>query len=43
MNYDDFFVDTEKGDPLFAQNKTDLNLAKESFDELQEVSAFFSR
>ena len=43
MNYDDFFADTEKSDPLFAQNKTDLNLAKESFDELQEVSAFFSR
>ena len=43
MNYDDFFADTEKNDPLFAQNKTDLNLAKESFDELREVSAFFSR
>ncbi len=43
MNYDDFFSDTEKGDPLFAQSKTDLNLAKESFDEMQEVSTFFSR
>ncbi len=43
MSYDDFFSDTEKNDPLFAQNKTDLNLAKESFDEFQEVSAFFSR
>ena len=43
MQYDDFFSDTEKSDPLFAQNKTDLNLAKESFEELQEVSAFFSR
>ena len=41
MNYDDFFSDTGKGDPLFAQNKSDLNLAKDSFDELQEVSAFF--
>lgn len=43
MDYDDFFSETEKDDPLFAQNKTDLNLAKESFDELREVSAFFGR
>lgn len=43
MNYQDFFSDTERDDPLFAQSKTDLNLAKESFDELQEVSAFFAR
>lgn len=43
MDYEDFFSDTERNDPLFAQNKTDLNLAKESFDELEEVSAFFSR
>jgi len=43
MNYDDFFAHTEKNDPLFGQNKTDLNLAKESFDESQEVSVFFSR
>lgn len=42
MNYQDFFSDTERGDSLFAQNKTDLNLARESFDELQEVSAFFA-
>jgi len=43
MNYDDFFSDTQKGDSLFGQSKTDLNLAKESFDETQQVSAFFSR
>lgn len=42
MDYQDFFSDAEKGDSLFAQNKTDLNLARESFDELQEVSAFFA-
>ena len=42
MIYDDFFSNTERGDSLFAQNKTDLNLARESFNELQEVSAFFS-
>ena len=43
MNYDDFFSDTEKDDPLFGQNKSDLNLAKKSFDELREVSAFFGQ
>jgi len=42
MDYQDFFSDAERGNPLFAQNKTDLNLARESFDELQEVSAFFA-
>jgi len=43
MDYNDFFADTEKNDPLFAQSKSDLNLAKDSFDELREVSAFFGR
>lgn len=43
MNYDDFFSETKKGNPLFAQSKTDLSLAKESFDDTQEVLAFFSR
>ncbi len=43
MDYDDFFSDTEKDDPLFAQSKADLNLAKDSFDELREVSTFFGR
>ena len=42
MDYQDFFSETERGDSMFAQNKTDLNLARESFDELQEVSAFFA-
>ncbi|MFA5744982.1 MAG: Panacea domain-containing protein [Candidatus Paceibacterota bacterium] len=42
MDYQDFFSDAGRGDPLFAQNKTDLNLARESFSELQEVSAFFA-
>jgi uncharacterized phage-associated protein len=43
MDYDDFFVDTPKGDDLFSQNKSDLEMAKESFSEQKEVSAFFTR
>jgi len=43
MDYDDFFVDTHKGDDLFSQNKSDLEIAKESFLEQKEVSAFFTR
>lgn len=43
MNYNDFFADGSKDDPLFGQKKSDLALAKESFDELGEVSAFFTR
>lgn len=43
MNYDDFFADTERKDPLFAQNKADLDLARESFDESREVAEFFAR
>ena len=43
MNYDDFFVDAPKGDDLFSQNKSDLEMAKESFSEQKEVSAFFTR
>lgn len=43
MNYDDLFENTEKGDSLFEENKIDLNLARESFEELKEVSEFFSR
>lgn len=43
MNYDDFFVDTQKGDDLFFQNKSDLEMAKESFSEQKEVSAFFTK
>lgn len=41
MNYDDFFTDGTQND-LFGQTKTELNLAKESFDELREVSGFFA-
>ena len=42
MDYEDLFADAEKDDTFFAQNKTDLHLAKESFTELQEVSSFFA-
>ena len=43
MNYDDFFADTQKGDDLFSQYKSDLEVAKEAFSELKEVSEFFAR
>ncbi|MEI6588278.1 MAG: Panacea domain-containing protein [Candidatus Moraniibacteriota bacterium] len=43
MNYNDFFAEAEKADILFGQKKSDLSFAKESFGELQEVSAFFAR
>ncbi|HVU06522.1 MAG TPA: Panacea domain-containing protein [Candidatus Paceibacterota bacterium] len=43
MDYEDFFSSTEKDDPLFAENKSDLALAKETFDEMKEVSKFFAR
>ena len=43
MDYDDLFTETERGDSLFEQSKSDLNLARESFEELKEVSAFFAR
>ncbi len=43
MNYDDFFVSSEKNDPLFSENKADLALAKDTFDEMKEVSEFFAR
>ncbi len=43
MDYDDFFSDMPKGNELFSQNKSDLEMAKESFSELKEVSAFFAR
>ncbi len=43
MDYKDLLVDTQKKDSLFAENKEDLNLARESFEELKEVSEFFSK
>lgn len=43
MNYDDFFADTPKGDGLFSQNKSDLEMVKEFFSEQKEVSDFFAR
>jgi uncharacterized phage-associated protein len=43
MDYDDFFADGSKNDPLFRQKKSDLNLAKESFGESEEMSAFFAK
>jgi uncharacterized phage-associated protein len=42
MSYDELFSDsTQNG--LFGQSKTELNLAKESFEELCEVSDFFAK
>lgn len=41
MDYDDFFIDTQKGDDLFFRSKSDLKMAKESFIESKEVSEFF--
>jgi len=43
MNYDDFFTDAQKGDTFFFQNKSDLEMAKESFLEQKEVSDFFTK
>ncbi|MFH1671244.1 MAG: Panacea domain-containing protein [Candidatus Portnoybacteria bacterium] len=43
MDYGDFFTDTQKGDDLFFKNKSDLEMAKESFEEMKEVSAFFAK
>ena len=42
MNYDDFFLDTEKGNTIFDQDKPTLSLARDTFDELKEVSRFFA-
>ncbi|KKR26215.1 MAG: hypothetical protein A3F53_01240 [Candidatus Zambryskibacteria bacterium RIFCSPHIGHO2_12_FULL_48_10] len=42
MNYRDFFAEAGKTDPVFGQKKINLALAKESFNELEEVSAFFA-
>ncbi len=41
MDYEDFFADGSHSG-LFAQTKTELNFAKESFGELQKVSDFFA-
>lgn len=43
MNYDDFFADSPKSEDFFVENKSDLSLARGSFEELKEVSAFFAR
>jgi len=42
MSYDDLFVDSTLGG-LFGQTKSELNLAKEFFDEQQSVSEFFAK
>ena len=41
MNYEDLFAGGSHNG-LFAQTKTELNFAKESFGELQKVSDFFA-
>ncbi len=43
MDYDDFFTDSPKEDDFFSENKTDLSLSKESFDELKGVLEFFAK
>ncbi|MBU1032839.1 SocA family protein [Patescibacteria group bacterium] len=42
MDYKDFFADPKDGDAIFLQKKAELNQAKESFKELQEVTTFFA-
>ena len=42
MNYNDFFSEAERGDLIFGQKKPELALAKESFEEMKEVSVFFA-
>lgn len=42
MDYVDFFTDPKVGDDFFAQKKTELNQAKEAFDESREVAMFFA-
>jgi len=43
MSYDDFFTDSKTGDDFFAQKKSDLNQAKEYFDESRDVALFFAK
>lgn len=43
MDYKDFFAESDKNDSLFKQKKSDLSLAKESFNELEKVSEFFTQ
>jgi uncharacterized phage-associated protein len=42
MNYADFFASGGQSDFLFDENKIDLELAKQSFEESREVSEFFA-
>ncbi|MSU54526.1 MAG: DUF4065 domain-containing protein [Candidatus Staskawiczbacteria bacterium] len=43
MDYNDFFGNSSKDDGFFAENKSDLLFAKESFTEMREVSEFFTK
>lgn len=43
MDYNDFFKNSSKDDDFFAENKSDLSFAKESFIEMREVSEFFTK
>lgn len=43
MDYDDFFASAAGDDSFFRENKIDLGLAKQSFEETKEVSEFFAR
>lgn len=43
MDYKDFFADTKHDLGLFGQSASDLELAKETFEEAEEVAAFFAK
>jgi uncharacterized phage-associated protein len=43
MSYDDFFADPKAGDDFFVQKKSDLNQAKDTFDESRDVALFFAK
>lgn len=43
MDYNDLFAVPQKEDLLFSQNKSDLEMARESFSQLTGVSGFFAR
>ncbi len=43
MDYNDFFESDSKEEFLFKQSKSELSLAKESFNELKAVANFFSK
>ena len=43
MDYNDFFENPSHEDGFFAEDKSSLSAARESFTEMKEVSAFFAK